>query len=400
MKSQARMPRGLQSGARQFGESQIQLDSAAAKGDGVDDTHFPASSVPQLLQRQQQGESSTMYPTTIGLDLAKHIFQVHGVDAAGKVIIRKKLRRSELVEFFKKLPACLVGMEACGTAHFWGRELASLGHDVRLMPPAYVKPYVKRGKNDEVDAEAICEAVTRPTMRFVPIKSAEQQSILMLHRTRDLFVRQRTMLVNSLRGQLAEFGLVAPQGIWRIPELQALAQDTDNSVLPDPARACAELIMMQIEDLQAKIKAIERALMARHRANEMSLRLATIPGIGLITATAMVATVVDASAFKSGRHFAAWIGLVPQQNGTGGKVHLGRISKKGEPYLRRLLVLGATAVVRYARDKPEFAGWVNALLARRPARVVTVAVANKLARIVWAIMRRGGSFRQRPLGIA
>jgi transposase len=198
-------------------------------------------------------------------------------------------------------------------------------------------------------------------MRFVPVRSAEQQSILMLHRTRDLFVRQRTMLVNSLRGQLAEFGLIAPQGIWRIPELHALAKDTDNSVLPEPARACAELIMMQIEDLQAKIKAIERTLMARHRANEMSLRLATIPGIGLITATAMVATVVDASAFKSGRHFAAWIGLVPQQNGTGGKVHLGRISKKGEPYLRRLLVLGATAVVRYARDKPEFAGWVTAM---------------------------------------
>jgi transposase len=181
--------------------------------------------------------------------------------------------------------------------------------------------------------------------------------------------------------------LIAPQGIWRIPELHALAQNTDNSVLPEPARACAELIMMQIEDLQAKIKATERTLMARHRTNEMSLRLATIPGIGVITATAMVATVVDASAFKSGRHFAAWIGLVPQQNGTGGKVHLGRISKKGEPYLRRLLVLGATAVVRYARNKPEFAGWVNALLARRPARVVTVAVANKLARIVWAITR-------------
>jgi transposase len=223
-----------------------------------------------------------MHPTTIGLDLAKHVFQVHGVDAAGKVIIRKKLRRSELKPFFEKLPPCLVGMEACGTAHHWGRELSSLGHHVRLMPAAYVKPYVKRGKNDEVDAEAICEAVTRPTMRFVPVKSAEQQSILMLHRTRDLFVRQRTMLVNSLRGQLAEFGLIAPQGIWRIPELHALAKDTDNSVLPEPARACAELIMMQIEDLQAKIKAIERTLMARHRANEMSLRLATIPGIGLL----------------------------------------------------------------------------------------------------------------------
>lgn len=338
-----------------------------------------------------------MHPTIIGLDLAKHIFQAHGVDAAGKAVLRKKLRRSELIAFFAKLPPCVVGMEACGTAHYWGRELTALGHQVKLMPAAYVKPYVKRGKNDEVDAEAICEAVTRPTMRFVPIKSAEQQSILMLHRTRDLFVRQRTMLVNSLRGQLAEFGLIAPKGVWRLPELEALAQDGE---LPEPARACAELILMQIEDLQSKIKAIERTILARHRANEVSLRLATIPGVGIITATALVATVANASAFRSGRHFAAWIGLVPRQNGSGGKMALGGISKKGEPYLRRLLVLGATAVVRYVRNKPEMAGWVNALLARRPARVVTVAVANKLARIVWAIMQRGGTFRERPFGIA
>jgi transposase len=206
-------------------------------------------------------------------------------------------------------------------------------------------------------------------MRFVPIKSAEQPSILMLHRTRDLFVCERTMLVNSLRGQLAEFGLVAPKGVWRLPELQALAQGTE---IPEPARACAELILMQIEDLQSKIKAIERTILARHRANELSLRLATIPGVGIITATALLATVANASAFKSGRHFAAWIGLVPRQNGSGGKMALGGISKKGEPYLRRLLVLGATAVVRYVRNKPELAGWVNALLARRPARVVTV----------------------------
>ena len=338
-----------------------------------------------------------MHPTIIGLDLAKHIFQAHGVDAAGKAVLRKKLRRSELIAFFAKLPPCVVGMEACGTAHYWGRELTALGHQVKLMPAAYVKPYVKRGKNDEVDAEAICEAVTRPTMRFVPIKSAEQQSILMLHRTRDLFVRQRTMLVNSLRGQLAEFGLIAPKGVWRVPELEALAQEGE---LPEPARACAELLLMQIEDLQSKIKAIERTILARHRANELSLRLATIPGVGIITATALVATVANASAFKSGRHFAAWIGLVPRQNGSGGKMALGGISKKGEPYLRRLLVLGATAVVRYVRNKPELAGWVNALLARRPARVVTVAVANKLARIVWAIMQRGGTFRERPFGIA
>lgn len=338
-----------------------------------------------------------MHPTIIGLDLAKHVFQAHGIDAAGKAVLRKKLRRSELIAFFAKLPSCVVGIEACGTAHYWGRELTALGHQVKLMPAAYVKPYVKRGKNDEVDAEAICEAVTRPTMRFVPIKSAEQQSILMLRRTRDLFVRQRTMLVNSLRGQLAEFGLISPKGVWRVPELEALALDGE---LPDPARACAELILMQIEDLQSKIKAIERTILARHRANELSLRLASIPGVGIITATALVATVANAGAFKSGRHFAAWIGLVPRQNGSGGKMALGRISKKGEPYLRRLLVLGATAVVRYVRNKPELAGWVNALLARRPARVVTVAVANKLARIAWAIMQRGGTFRERPYGIA
>jgi transposase len=284
----------------------------------------------------------------------------------------------------------LAGLDHCG---YW-----PFSFPARFVgQTAYVKPYVKRGKNDEVDAEAICEAVARPTMRFVPVKSAEQQSILMLHRTRDLFVRQRTMLVNSLRGQLAEFGLIAPKGVWRIPELEALTQGDE---LPEPARACAELLLMQIEDLQSKIKAIERTILARHRANELSQRLATIPGVGIITATALVATVVNASAFKSGRHFAAWIGLVPQQNGSGGKMALGHISKKGEPYLRRLLVLGATAVVRYVRNKPNLAGWVNALLARRPARVVTVAVANKLARIAWAIMQRGGTFRERPFGIA
>jgi transposase len=355
----------------------------------------------QIAVRDSRKGVVQVQATIIGVDLAKHVFAVHGVDATGQVVIRKKLRRSELIAFFTKLPSCTVGMEACGTAHHWGRELTALGHQVKLMPASYVKAYIKRGsKSDEIDAEAICEAVTRPTMRFVPIKSAEQQSALMLHRTRELFVRQRTMLVNSLRGQLAEFGLIAPQGIWRLPELRALAQDTPNSVLPEPAQGCAELILMQIEELQTKIDAIETALKALHRSDELSQRLATIPGVGLITATAMISTVADASAFKSGRHFAAWLGLVPQQHGTGGKTHLGRISKRGEPYLRKLLVLGATAVIRYARNKPEFAGWVNALLARRPARVVTVAVANKLARIIWAIMRRGGSFRQRRLGVA
>ena len=320
--------------------------------------------------------------TVVGLDLAKQVFQVHGVDGDGQAVVRRTLRRSEVIGYFRTLAPCLIGMEACGTAHYWGRELAALGHEVRLMPAGYVKPYIMRGKNDAVDAEAICEAVTRPTMRFVAAKSAEQQAILMPHRTRDLLVRQRTMLVNSLRGQLAEFGLVAPKGVWRLPELDALAEEADEDILPAPARECARLLLAQIEDLQGNIKAIKKEIVARHKTNELSQWLATIPGVGTITATAMVATVVDAGFFKSGRHFASWLGLVPQQNGTGGSTVLGSISKKGEPYLRRLLVLGATAVVRYVRNKPELAGWVNALLARRPARVVTVAVANKLARIV------------------
>lgn len=337
---------------------------------------------------------------TIGLDLAKHVFQIHGVDATGQVVIRKKLRRSELLEFFKGLPPCLVGMEACGTAHHWGRELTALGHKARLMPAGYVKPYVKRGKNDAVDAEAICEAVTRPTMRFVEIKSAEQQSVLMLHRTRELLVRQRTALINSLRGQLAEFGLIAPQGVWRIPQLHALAQGATSSVLPDAMRACVELIMGQIEDLQMCIGTIGKSILACHRTSEMSQRLQTIPGIGVITATAIAATVANANVFKSGRHFAAWIGLVPRQTGTGGRIHLGPISKKGDPYLRKLLVLGATAVIRYAKNKPELAAWINALLERRPARVVTVAVANKLARIAWAVMSRRETFRQASSAVA
>jgi transposase len=337
---------------------------------------------------------------TIGLDLAKHVFQVHGVDATGKVAVRKKLRRSEVLEFFKGLPRSLAGIEACGTAHHWGRELTALGHDVRLMPAGYVKPYVKRGKNDAVGAEAICEAVARPTMRFVEIKRAEQQSGLMLHRTRELLVRQRTALINSLRGQLAEFGLVAPKGVWSIPELHALAQGATPAVLPDAVRSCVELIMGQIDDVQTRVQTIENAIRVAHRASEVSLRLQTIPGIGVITASAITATIGDIKVFKSGRHLATWIGLVPRQSGSGGKVHMGKISKKGDAYLRKLLVLGATAVIRYCRNKPELAGWINALLQRRPARVVTIAVANKMARIAWAVMSRGEAFRQEASAIA
>ncbi len=237
-------------------------------------------------------------------------------------------------------------------------------------------------------------------MRFVDIKSAEQQSGLMLHRTRELLVRQRTALINSLRGQLGEFGLIAPKGVWSIPDLHALAKNATSAILPDAVRGCVELIMGQIDDLQMRIQTIEKAIRAQVRANEVSLRLKTIPGIGVITASALTATIGDIKAFKSGRHLAAWIGLVPRQSGSGGKVYMGKISKKGDAYLRKLLVLGVTAVIRYCRNKPELAGWINALLQRRPARVVTIAVANKMARIAWAVMSRGEGFRQAASAIA
>ncbi len=335
-----------------------------------------------------------MRPTTIGLDLAKRVFQLHGVAADGQVVLRRQVRRSELLAFFKALPPCVIGMEACASAHFWARGLSALGHTVRLMPATYVKPYAKRGKSDAIDAEAICEAVTRPTMRFVPIKSAEQQSVVMRHRTRDLLVRQRTMLVNALRGHLGEFGLIGAKGISRLPDLLALASSAPVCQLPDLARECIELLLAQLEDLQRRIAMVERSIASWHRTNEVSCRLETIPGVGTITATAITALVPDATSFRSGRQFAAWIGLAPRLNGTGGKVHVGRISKAGNRYLRRLLTLGATSMVRTARRKPERAAWINALLARRPTRVVITAVANKLARVVWAILSRGESFRR------
>ncbi|MBO0718817.1 MAG: IS110 family transposase [Rhizobiales bacterium] len=281
-----------------------------------------------------------MQPITTGLDLAKHVFQVHGVGAGGEVVLRKKLRRSEVHPLFAKLPPCLIGMEACPSAHYWARELSALGHTVRLMPAAYVKPYVKRGKSDAIDAEAICEAVGRPTMRFVPAKSAVQQSIVMLHRTRDLLVRQRTMLANALRGHLAEFGIVAAQGIWRLSELLAMATAAPVSQLPSLARECLALILAQAEDLQRRIGMVEQSILAWHKHSKASQRLQSIPGIGFITATAIAAFVPDATIFKSGRQFAAWLGLTPRLRGTGGKVHLGRISKAGDGNLRRLLVLG------------------------------------------------------------
>src|SRR5271168_5181623 len=335
-----------------------------------------------------------MQITTIGIDLAKSVFQVHGVDAAGQVTARKKLRRAEVLRFFEALPPCLGGIEACATAHYWARELGVLGHDVRLMSPAYVKAYVRRQKNDAADAEAICEAVTRPSMRFVPIKSAERQSVLVLHRTRELLVRQRTMLINAIRGHCAEFGIIAPQGARRATELIEGIRRDEVGDIPQLVRTSLLALADQLSAIAVQIHALERRLLAWHRQDQDSQRLATIPGVGLISATALAASVPDPKLFRSGREFAAFLGLVPRQNSSGGKDRLGRISKMGDRYLRKLLVVGATSVIRRARtDALAAAPWIRSLLERRPARVVTVAMANKTARIAWAVLARGDVYR-------
>lgn len=332
--------------------------------------------------------------TTIGIDIAKSVFQLHGVDEAGTVVLRKKLRRSAVLETFRDLAPCLVGMEACATAHYWAREISALGHEVKLMPPAYVKPYVKRSKNDMADAEAICEAVTRPTMRFVPVKSADRQGVLVLHRTRDLLMRQRTMLLNAVRGHLAEFGIIAPQGPGRALELIAQLRDRTHADLPDIARTALLGIGVQLDALGAQIQALERQLLAWHREDAVSQRLETIPGVGILTATALAASIPDPSVFHSGRQFAAFLGLTPRQNSSGGKDRLGRISKMGDGYLRRLLVVGATSVIRRADSNPSATGaWVRSLLTSKSKRLTTVAMANKTARIAWAVMARGESYR-------
>jgi transposase len=288
----------------------------------------------------------------------------------------------------------MVGVEACATAHYWAREISALGHEVRLMPASYVKAYVRRQKNDAADAEAICEAVRRPTMRFVPVKSAERQSVLVLHRTRELLVRQRTMLTNAIRGHCAEFGMIVAQGARRVAELLDEVRRNEGAALPDLARSALLMLADQLRDLAGQINRLDRRLLAWHRQSQTSQRLATIPGVGIITATALTASIPDPSLFRSGREFSAFLGLVPRQNSSGGKDKLGRISKMGDGYLRKLLVVGATSVIRRARTgSTASAAWINTLLERRPARVVTVAMANKTARIAWAILARGGVYR-------
>jgi transposase len=332
---------------------------------------------------------------TVGLDIAKSIFQVHGIDAEGNVIIRRKLKRRYLLAFFQKLPPCLIGIEACASAHHWSRELKALGHTVRLMPPAYVKPYVKRQKNDATDAEAICEAVRRPTMRFVETKTPEQQSCLMLHRTRHLFIRQQTSVINAIRAHLAEFGIVAPVGRKGVEELLGVVADLGDKRVPEVARACLATLGTQLRDLKERILQFDRMINAWHRSNETSKRLDAIPGVGPALATALVASVANPRAFRSGRDFSAWIGLVPKQNSSGGKDKLGSISKQGDRYLRGLFTTGALAVIRYAKihgtgHRP----WLTTLLARRPTKVAAIALANKIARMAWAMMAKGERYRE------
>ncbi len=332
---------------------------------------------------------------TIGVDLAKSVFQVHGVDAEGGVVVRRQLRRGQVVPFFKKQRSCLVGMEACATSHHWAREIAALGHEVRLMAPRYVKPYVKRNKNDMADAEAICEAVTRPTMRFVEIKTREQQSVLMLHRTRQLFVRQRTALINALRAHLAEFGIVAGIGRNGLERLLKVIGDGDDDRVPPAARDCLLALRDQLEMVKHQILDADRRILAWHRSSEVSQRLDDIPGVGPLIATALVASVPDPHVFKSGRDLAAWIGLVPRQNSTGGKERLGHISKAGNRYLRMLLVVGALSVIRRAKQmgytrRP----WLARLLERRSTKIAAIALANKIARTAWAMMAHGTYYQE------
>jgi transposase len=331
---------------------------------------------------------------TIGLDIAKSVFQVHGIGKSGSVVVQRRLRRSQVLAFFSKQSPCVVGIEACASSHFWAREIGALGHDVRLMPAAYVKPYVKRQKNDAADAEAICEAVTRPTMRFVQVKSPEQQSIMVLHKTRQMVMRQRTKLANTIRAHMAEVGIVAPIGRKGLELLLEIIRQDEDGCLQDTSRSCLLMLADQFSMVKAHILELDRAIVADVRRNESAKRLMAIPGVGPLLASAMVAAVPDPAMFKSGRNLAAWIGLVPRQNSSGGKERLGGITKQGNRYLRQLLFVGAMAVIRYAERHGTRRPWLVRLMARRQTKVAAAALANKTARMIWAIMTTGERYRE------
>lgn len=327
-----------------------------------------------------------MKVTTLGIDLAKNVFQVHGIDQHGKEMLKKQLKRAQMVPFFINLPPCLIGMEACGSAHHWARKLQAMGHTVRLMAPQFVKPYVKTNKNDAADAEAICEAVGRPNMRFVPVKNVEQQAVLALHRVRQGFVKARTAQGNQIRGLLAEFGIIIPQGISniasRVPEL---IEDASNE-LPGAFRVLVQRLLDHLKELDRQVDELEAQIQAWHRNNDLSTKIAQVPGIGPISASALVAAIGDAKSFDNGRQLAAWLGLVPKQHSTGGRSNLLSISKRGDTYLRTLLIHGARSVIYHAAKKPESCTWVSAVVSRRNKNVAAVALANKNARIVWALL--------------
>jgi transposase len=331
--------------------------------------------------------------TTIGIDLAKSVFQLHGVDPQGKTVLKKQIKRDEMAVFFAKLSPCLIGMEACGSAHYWARKLQGQGHTVKLMAPQFVKAYVKTNKNDAADAEAICEAVTRPTMRFVPIKNVEQQAVLALHRARQGMVRSRTAQANQIRGLLTEFGLIIPQGISHLYQRVPLLLDEARDELPDAFRQLIQRLLDHLKELDRQVDEMERQIQEWHRSNALSRKLEKIPGIGPITASALVASIGDAKSFDNGRQLAAWLGLVPRQHSSGGKPTLLGMSKRGDCYLRTLLIHGARAVIYALKRKPPVSGWLTNLLARRDQNVVAVALANKNARIVWALLAHGREFR-------
>ena len=355
--------------------------------DGID--------VPKWSVEHHLREASVSEVITIGLDIAKHVFHAHGVDERGRALFSKRISRGKLLEFFAAQPSCMVALEACGGAHHWARELTELGHEVRLIPPAYVKPFVKRQKNDAVDAEAICEAAQRPSMRFVAVKSEEQQAAGLVFRTRDLLVRQRTQLINAIRGHLTEYGWVAPKGPSHVAMLADLIEEEEMvSSLPEAARAMFRLMLDLLAGLNGRIADLDKEIARRAREDEVSRRLMTIPGIGPITATAIAALAPPAETFAKGRDFAAWLGLTPLQRSTGGKQKLGATSKMGERTLRRLLIIGSSAVVLQASKRGAPKGsWLEQMLARKPRMLVTVALANKTARIVWALLVKQEDYR-------